>query len=641
MKKILLMAISLLSVTANADNNNDVENLIVTATRSEQPSIDIPASIQIVTADEIQLSGATNIASILNTQAGIQINDNIGDQGRGASVSLRGFGENSANNVLILVDGRKLNNPSLRAPDLSSIAIKDVERIEIIQGSAGTLYGDQATGGVINIITKKPEQLSGYIETTRGTHDYERYQGSISQGFDTGISYRISGEKRLADNFRINNESNYSNVLANIAFNNAIFGVFIEAGNVQDDLALPGAISSIAADTDREQSTTIGEFTNRDTDTYRIGGNIKLSKQFDFLAEYTSRETENKGLIFSTFNFEDETDLKTFEPRLAANIETNNGPIIITTGVDWEKSELISSLTASDIDQEITDYYLQATIPVTQEIKITTGTRLSNFDFENNLANTEFDEDLSVFQLGASYRFNKNTRLFARIDDGFRWANVDENGFIQPSIDFLEPQESESIEIGFETTINELSLSILAYHLELENEIIFDPTVTGPSSIFGFDGANINIDKSERQGIIFGSSLNASDKFTIKFNYSYVDAEISSGTFDGNDVPFVAEQTANVTASYQLNEQWSVYADAQYTGQRLPANDQSNLNDKLGGYTIFNASVRWDLEGYYAQLRLSNITGKQYNGFQGGTPPFDFVFPAQEETYQLSIGYTF
>ena len=211
---VTAIATASLSSFGVSASTNEIEQIIVSGTRSEQPSVQIPASIQVVTAEDIKLSGASSLIQILNAQAGIQINDLIGAGSRATSISMRGFGENNVNNVLVLVDGRKLNNPSLAGPDLSAIALKDVERVEIIQGSAGTLFGDQATGGVINVITKRSKELSASVEAGRGTDDLEVYRGSISHGLDNGLFYRVSAEKVLEDNYRVNNEANYSNAVS-------------------------------------------------------------------------------------------------------------------------------------------------------------------------------------------------------------------------------------------------------------------------------------------------------------------------------------------------------------------------------------------------------------------------------------------
>ena len=145
--------------------------MVVSAARTEQSTVTIPATINIISRQEIEASGASNVSEVLRNQGGIYLTDFFG-AGTHSSVAMRGFSSSTAaSNTLVIVDGRRLNNIDLSAPDLNSISIKDIERIEIIQGSAGTLYGDQAVGGVINIITKVPEQARKEIQLSAGSYD--------------------------------------------------------------------------------------------------------------------------------------------------------------------------------------------------------------------------------------------------------------------------------------------------------------------------------------------------------------------------------------------------------------------------------------------------------------------------------------
>jgi iron complex outermembrane receptor protein len=637
-KRTLLTALAVTPFYTLANDTN-IEHLIVSGTRSEQPTVEIPASIQIVTAEQIKLSGATNVAQVLNSQAGIQINDNIGNLGRGTTVSMRGFGDNSANNVLIMIDGRKLNTATLAPADLSALALSDVERIEIIQGSAGALYGDQATGGVINIITKSPDELSGNIEVAIGSDNLTLIKGSLSQGFDNGLSYRVSLEDKDAENYRDNNDNEQSNLLANLAYKKETFSLFLEAGINHDDLRYPGSLNSQGVRENRKQTLTPDDFSNREVESYRVGGSYNFTKEWALLGEYTDTNNESEGFIWGG-DFKQSTKSKSFEPRVTGNIDTRLGTVIITTGVDLKDIEYQSTATGSDIEQEGVDYYGQIVIPATENLKITLGARQSTLNVENNIIGNKYDDDINVFQVGGAYQINENSRLFLRRDEGFRWPNIDENGFTAPGVEFLKPQTTTSWELGTETRFDTVFLSAVLYNLEAKDEIIYDPTEPNPNAWFGF-GANINIDESVRKGIVLNSTWDATEKFQLQINYSYVDAELTSGTYKGNTTPFVAESTANIAANYAINNQWSIYADAQYTGERYPAADQANLADKLSGYTVINANIRWDNQMFYSQLRLSNLTGKEYNSYSGGVPPYDYNYPAAEQTYQLSFGYNF
>jgi iron complex outermembrane receptor protein len=125
-----------------ADNRAaKIPSVIVSAARTEQSTLTTPASITVITRKQIENSGARHVVDVLRAQGGVRISDLFGDGSR-ASVGMRGFSTTAGSNTLVLVDGRRLNNIDISSPDLNSVSLKDVERIEIVQGSGGVLFGD-------------------------------------------------------------------------------------------------------------------------------------------------------------------------------------------------------------------------------------------------------------------------------------------------------------------------------------------------------------------------------------------------------------------------------------------------------------------------------------------------------------------
>ena len=131
-------------------------NLVVTASRRESNILSSPAFTSVITSTEIAESGSSNLVELLSRQAGLNFSSYSNEAQ--AQVSLRGFGENSFGRVLVLVDGRRLNNPDMQGLNWLAIPLESIERIEILHGPGSVLYGNNAIGGVINIITKTPNK---------------------------------------------------------------------------------------------------------------------------------------------------------------------------------------------------------------------------------------------------------------------------------------------------------------------------------------------------------------------------------------------------------------------------------------------------------------------------------------------------
>ena len=128
-----------------------IEEILVTATRAPASTLDVPAQVTVITREDIDSSPARNIAQLLDVQAGIASVDH-GPAGALKTITIRG---STSSQVLVLVDGIRANNEQSGGADLSLIALENVERIEIVRGGASALYGADAVGGVVNIITRR------------------------------------------------------------------------------------------------------------------------------------------------------------------------------------------------------------------------------------------------------------------------------------------------------------------------------------------------------------------------------------------------------------------------------------------------------------------------------------------------------
>ena len=168
---------------------------------------------------------------------------------------MRGFGETANANTLIMVDGRRLNNMDIGVPDLNSISLKDVKRVEIIQGSAGTLFGVQVVGGVINIITDTPGDFSAFAEAGYGSYESYNARAGVSHRLDNGFSYRFTLDKKETDNYRDNNALNYENVAGRLGYEHTSGEVFFDFQHVDEDLDTPAALFAAEVAADRRQVT--------------------------------------------------------------------------------------------------------------------------------------------------------------------------------------------------------------------------------------------------------------------------------------------------------------------------------------------------------------------------------------------------
>ena len=609
--------------------------VITRATNLKAPT---PASVAVIDREQIERSAATDLLDLLGSQAGLQIRDTMGDGNR-ASLSLRGFGENAMNNTLVLVDGRRLNQPTLSGPDLNSVPLANIERIEIIRGAGTVLYGDQAVGGVVNIITRTPASNEAYIEAIHGSHDLKAYRGHIHQQLGGGFSLYASGESRTSDNYRDHNNANYDNAFARLRYQHDTGHVLYEYQTVDDELRFPNDLSLAQRREDRKQSVGIGAWNDSKSQVHRLALEQQLGNIWSAHLDYSHSDQDGVGSFGPGSEFNQGTRIETISPRLTARFDSPLGSAEWLLGHDHITSdyEYLAPWGDTLAKQTLRDWYTQYSQNLGNGVDLVLGFRTSEVDDDNSILVDAHDDRENSTSIGLSWQTNDQTRLFLRREDVLRWANVDENGFIPLTLTRLKPQTGESWETGVEWNNGLRQYRLSVYRLELENELMYDPTAEGPNSAWGFDGANINLDKTLRQGLMFETEHQLTPDLNIGGQYSFTDSEYRAGSFKGKEVPWVSRHSASAHISYEILPGLRSYVEAIYTGSRYHSGDDANVNGKAGSYTLFNAALSYDYRQFNAKLRVNNLTGKRYDAFGS----FANRYPAPEEEVQLSVGYRF
>jgi iron complex outermembrane recepter protein len=605
--------------------------LIVTSTRSEQDRVYIPAMVSVITREEILAGGAAHLAEILRTQGGIQLNDLYGDGSR-TSIGMRGFGETANANTLVLVDGRRLNNSDMADPDLNSVSLKDVERIEIIQGSGSALYGDQATGGVINIITRRPERFAAEVSVLAGSYGRETVQAYIANGFDSGLAISISGESRREDGYREHNAVEYENLFARADYSYEKGRIFLELQSVDDRLQTPGALFEEELREDRRGSASdfANDYNRLEHTVSRVGLEQALSAHWSLLVEYTDRDTDG-GFVLSFRGFpaapeplnRQNREFRSFTPRLAGRYETVNGPLLLTVGADAEESDyfLESQFGTQRNEQQTRGWYAQAILPLLAAADLSLGFRKAAV--ENALLDrpafgqgvpddANLDDDLSVFSAGLVVHAGDSLRHFIRYEESYRFPKVDEHAnspvvpdfFTGESGEPLATQTGESIEVGLDWTHDGHSAGLVLYRLDLEDEISFDPVRF----------LNVNIDSTRREGVILSAGWRATAGVHLGLNYSRLGTEIRSGAFAGNRVPFTARHTAGATLDWVFDERWHLYTELLHVGDRPFSGDFASALSQLEGHTLANVRLDFNAGPWTFGLRVNNIADERYSG---------------------------
>ena len=645
MKTIPLVA-SLLCLTPVLYAQTITPEIIVSATRSTASNIDTAANIKVVDRQEILESGARHISELLRTQAGLHLSDAYTD-GSNASIDMRGFGSNASSNTLVMIDGRKLNPASDSATlYLNSISLNNIEQIEIIQGSAGVLFGNQAVGGVINIITRQPDYQQTDISAGLGSFNGKKLSAHTSNRLSSGFGYQLSGLSNKTDNYRDNNKAELKNLSALIDYKYKAGRVFAEYTNLKELTHIPGALFAAELAADRKQSVAAyaNDYIDTQSHTWRLGVNHQLTTHWSINADMGHRHDERDFLLsFRAFPGSLSTqdrETSTFNPRFIGSYETQHGKAVITLGYDHENTDYLlnTAFGPQGTKQDINAVYAQISYPIISNLNLTTGLRHARVDNRINTGTTsQVKDDLNLGSIGLSFQASPSWRIFARADQNYRFAKVDEHTnvvFGQPT--GLDTQTGVSYELGMEIQQQSFQMTAQLYRLNLKNEIGFDS-----STYF-----NVNLDDTRRNGLSITARSDINASWSVGASYDYIDSSVAAGAFKGNDIPLVAEHELRLFASWTPNIDTLIGAEIHHVGKQTLGNDFTNSFSQLDSYTVFNANAHYYYDNWDFSARINNIFNQYYSetgatGYDASFTVKDAYNPAAERNFSINARYSF
>ncbi len=642
---IMIMVIILLltsSLSAAQEETIKVDEVVVTASRYEETLSNVPANTSVITEDSIHNSTASNIADLLRSSAGLHVNDVAGNK-RNMTVDIRGFGETAGLNTLVLVDGRPVNQADLSGTDWSQIPLDRVKKIEIVRGGqASILYGDNATGGVINIITKDGDAMQYGAGVAAGSYTSFKENAYISNSTDK-LSYSLSGSQFFSDGYRDNSETDAKDLGINLNFYATDFVKFnFSAGYHNDETGLPGALkeSDFAAGASRTDTINPDDFS--EVKDYYFKGGPEVYFWDDSFIKLDASFRKRTLMTFASFvggTFLGDTEINTtsINPQLLLKNKIGNAMNTVTLGYDFQeaKEDIINDSSFSgqatfDLDKKSHGYYIHDEIKLIENLTLSGGYRHDKAEFSFRPSTPDeatMDEDL--FTGGLNYNFYKQSYAYFSYAKSFRYPVLDELfNFITNSIDTdLTPQTSDDYEIGLRHYFTKSSYAqINLFRIDTYDEILYNPT----GGSFGF-GANENLDgRTRRDGVEFATSLQPVEWIQLNAHYTYMDASVQGGQYKDKDIPNVPKHRASLISVYSLGKGVTITLNGVYIGTRPFISDFTNSFKKQKDYFVLNSKLKYTCKEITAYIDLNNLTDKKYSEF--GTLSL-FSFPVESALY--------
>jgi iron complex outermembrane receptor protein len=647
----------ILAVHAPCVGAQPVDAVVIEATRFPEVARTLPASVTVLTAEDIAASAARTLPEFLAQQAGIAMHDFFGNNAATTTVDLRGFGVTGQQNTLILLDGRRVTDIDFTGVQWAAIPLSSIERVEILRGSGAVLYGDGATSGVINIVTRSPLEQGAALEAwgriaTFGTREGQLYGSAATGTF--GVNASVYGY--VSDGYRANNRNEQQNNTVNLRWGLGATKFDLRLGTDRQDLRLPGARRiqpSIGLDeyaSDRRGAQTPLDFASRDGERIGLGvsrrwGEVDLSVGLDWRRKDQRSYFDQSGFPISRA---DVTDVSSLTPRMRIPFTTGGIAHRLTLGIDWhdwryesrrsDRPESIARpINHVHVSQQTRAVYAQDSIELTRATRLLLGWREERVRFDANdtvdpaapgfFFNTAAPPErqtqrASAWEVGLRHELSKAWSLFARAGESFRFVNVDEiyenDAFFSAQFQILRPQRSRTYEAGAEWRAETLSLRGTAYRTNVRDEIHLDPFTTGVG--------NTNLPPSRRQGVELEGKWDATRTLRIAGSYTYTDARFLEGALAGG--PFaigtgldVAGKTVPLVPKHKLNASftWDVTAATRLSGaltavsSQFMDNDEPNtLGTQIPRYTFVDLKLAHRFRWGRIALAVNNVSDAHY-----------------------------
>ncbi len=618
-KKIFIAAAVIISTAAQAQQDTtaakQLDEVIVTATKFQQKQSTTGKVVSVINQETLQRNAGKTITEIINSQTGVFINGANNNLGTNQDVYFRGAG---SGNTLILIDGVPVGDPSQisNSFDLNSIAVGQIERIEILKGAQSTLWGSDAVAGVINIITKKggKNKISPTAMLTYGSYSTLRGNAGINgtiDKFSYNVGYNFTSSKGLSSAYDSTGTKNFdddkftqNNVQANLGYKIndrfAVKGLYsfakykanVDAGAFKDDkdnvvdnkntisnLAFSYTVAKLQLHLSQtfvkaervytDDSASVGGFAkyskgnyNGNSNITELYGNILLHKKLSLVSgvQYLSQKTSQDYLSISSFG--------PYKTALGDSAKANN-------------FSLYNSLLLTDVK----GFNLEA------------GFRYNNHSIYGGNATYTFNP---------SYNIDENTRVFVNISSAYKIPSLYQLYSEYGNKD-LKPEKSNNYELGVQTFSNNKrnSFRIVGFKRDIKDLIIF---YTNSSFVSKY----INRDEQHDYGFELESSTAIGKKGNWTNNFTYVDGEGRNNNVNVKNLYRRPNFVMNSVLTLQPVKSLTLMPSFRFVGTRLKGQYDAGPATQPQYYTI-DCYLGYEFAKYFRLfIDLRNITNQQY-----------------------------
>lgn len=642
--------------------------VVVSGTRLPDVLVDlsrVPAQVRVVTEEEIETSGARTVPEVMQHQPGLTLYQVVGNAFE-PTLDMRGFSAEPVTTTTVILDGVRVNNPDFNAVNFDLIPVDDLERVEVVPGTA-SIFGKNALAGVVNLQTKRGGPIPrAKLEVDGGSFGHSRYRGSVS-GPVAGFDYYLGFSQVLEDGFRDGSDADVRTLFTKVGRRiGAETDITLSYLSVKDHLGQAGSLPENLLAMDRTQNLTPGDFVENTLHAFTLNLRQRLPAGFSVALNTFLRDLDGESLIvFSGGRSQSFTDVLTGGGTIQMTHEAT--PLgrrnVLVAGLEYSQNQFVTTGSAEfagspsfsnrETDEQVLGLYFQESFDLISEILIlSAGGRYDRdrIDFTDRLDPSK--DGIRTFQrfnprAGLTLNVTRGFGLYFSYSEGFRTPTVNELFAFTPFLSNpdLKPVKSRTYEVGSRLRLGDsFEGSLALFQTDVKNDILF--VVTDPAT---GGGINENVGETRRLGFEVGLKGRYGELMDGFVNYSYIkptfetDVLLSSGQVrEGNDIPLVPRQRLGMGVNVHLLQGLTLSLTGLFVSERFLSGDEPNLARRLDGYFVMNGRVsyRWGSLNLFVQGE--NILDADYEpwgvlGF-GGTRN---LMPAPGASFLAGVSYEF
>ena len=559
-----------------------------------------PFSSEVYTQDDIKNSNATNIYDFLSQNTSLSLAPSSGNR-FSKKISARGYGLTiGSHNLVVTLNGRRLNNIDTSGPEIAGVNINDIERVEITKGSGSVIYGDSAMAGAIHFYTKKNIQTK--ISTTSGNYGVSQTSASVGIN-DEKIDLNISLDNSKHDGFHKAATGGVKD--KGKQTKSSIGGTYTTDGGTEisldlyrtnSDIRYPNYLSDAQFEADPTGSGSGSRYTYRDAESSTTNFKVKRNwgENFEFTTNRSAIDKESRnfysysGATVDNYKY----DYKSNDYLLTYT----NGDIKIDSGVNiFDGKRTVESTSVSSrntTSKENLGVFSQLQYFRNDSV-FTVGARSEKVDYkyspESGTA-LSGEYDLNAFDIGINTSLSPNTTIFTNYNHAFQAPLIDRffisatwpatgqvfNGFVRPS-------KSRTFNIGLNHLTDNSKTKLTLYRSNIKDEMFL--CKSNAASDCGLYGDNLNLDKSHKQGLELQNKYVFSPKWSTSLNYAYTIAKIDSddkgaGALNGKTNPMTSKHNISASIIYSLSNKTNMTLTQKYRSEAFAEEDYANIFTK-------------------------------------------------------------